>query len=150
VVRPSGVLVVAAPAYQSLWSDHDVVNHHRRRYNRKTLSAVASAAGCTLIWSSYFNACLLPIAAGHRRLERLRPAVDEPTSDLDRTPRYLNTLLELPLRCEASLIAHGGQIPAGLSLIAALKNTIAAGSSSEDSAPGRSRRREHLLRHHGR
>ena len=34
VVRPGGRLLVTVPAYPSLWSSHDVVNHHRRRYTR--------------------------------------------------------------------------------------------------------------------
>src|ERR1700751_2869955 len=34
VTRPGGHLLVTVPAYQALWSQHDVDNHHFRRYER--------------------------------------------------------------------------------------------------------------------
>src|SRR4029077_5669995 len=33
VTKPSGALLVTVPAYQWLWSGHDEINHHHRRYN---------------------------------------------------------------------------------------------------------------------
>jgi SAM-dependent methyltransferase len=120
VVRPSGLLLITVPAYESLWSGHDLINQHKRRYNRRTLCDIAVDVGWEPVWISYFNGFLLPVAAAHRRLARLRHAPDKPVSDLDRTPGYLNRALEMPLRLEAWLIAHGWRIPAGLSLIAVL------------------------------
>ena len=64
------------------------------------------------------SAALLPVAIAHRRLSRPAHLVDEPVSDLERTPARLNTLLEWPLRFEAALIGRGWRIPAGLSLVA--------------------------------
>ena len=118
VVRPGGTLLVTVPAYQWLWSEHDVINHHKRRYTRKTLSAVAAQAGWDTVSTTYFNGCLLPVAIVHRRLSRPAHIVDEPVSDLERTPERLNSLLEWPLRFEALLIGRGWRIPAGLSLVA--------------------------------
>ncbi len=45
VAGPGGHLLVTVPAYQSLWSLHDVANHHYRRYNRTSLRTAAVAAG---------------------------------------------------------------------------------------------------------
>ena len=98
-----------------------MINHHKRRYTRKTLSAVAAQAGWVTAWSTYFNCCLLPGAAAHRRLSRLRHSVDEPVSDLELTPVRLNGLLEAPLHLEARIIGRGRRIPAGLSLMAVLR-----------------------------
>jgi len=123
VVAPSGTLLVTVPAYQWLWSEHDVINHHKRRYTRKTLSAVAVEAGWETAWTTYFNGCLLPVAIVHRRLSRPTHLVDEPLSDLQRTPERLNAVLEWPLRFEAALIARGWRIPAGLSLVAVLRKS---------------------------
>ena len=92
-MRPGGTLLVTVPAYQWLWSEHDDINHHKRRYTRATLSAVAAEAGWMTEWTTYFNGCLLPAAAAHRRLSRLRHSVDEPVSDLELTPVRLNALL---------------------------------------------------------
>ena len=118
VVRPGGTLVVTVPAYQWLWSEHDVINHHERRYTAATLRAVAQQAGWRAVRTTYFNGCLLPIAIVHRRLTRRSHVVGEPVSDLQRTPARLNSLLERPLRFEARVIGMGWRIPAGLSLAA--------------------------------
>jgi SAM-dependent methyltransferase len=123
VVRPGGTLLVTVPAYQWLWSEHDVINHHKRRYTRRTLSAVAAQAGWETVWTTYFNGLLLPVAIAHRRLSRPKHLVDEPVSDLERTPERLNALLEWPLRFEAWLIGRGWRIPVGLSLVAIFRKT---------------------------
>src|SRR3954449_934214 len=45
VTRPSGRLVLTVPAYQVLWSAHDVDNGHCRRYGRRALREAAREAG---------------------------------------------------------------------------------------------------------
>jgi SAM-dependent methyltransferase len=118
VVRPGGQLLVTVPAYPWLWSSHDVVNHHRRRYTRPTLVAAASEAGWVPERTTHFNALLLPAAIAHRSLERVRRPRNGPSSDLESTPPWLNGVLERPLALEARAIARGRRIPAGLSLLA--------------------------------
>jgi SAM-dependent methyltransferase len=116
VVTPGGHLLVTVPAYPRLWSYHDVVNGHRRRYIRRTLVSSALAAGWTPLRTTYFNSLLLPAAAGTRLLYRLRPR--EPrVSDFERTPPSLDRLLQLPMRFEAGVIGAGVALPAGLSLL---------------------------------
>jgi SAM-dependent methyltransferase len=141
VVRPDGILVLAVPAYQWLWSEHDVINHHKRRYTRRALAAVAADAGWYPVWDTYFNAFLLPAAVAHRRLSRLRHSVDEPVSDLQRTPKSLNSVLELPLRLEARVIASGRRIPAGLSLLMVLREDPGSSSGPLAGDPGLHERR---------
>ena len=122
VVRPGGRLLVTVPAYPSLWSSHDVVNHHRRRYTRTSLLRAARESGWEATRTTHFNALLLPAAMTYRWWERLsnRP-IGEHSSDLDRTPPWLNQVLRLPLQAEGALIAHGGRIPFGLSLLVVLR-----------------------------
>ena len=131
IMRPGGTLLVTVPAYQSLWSEHDVINHHKRRYTRATLSAVARESGWVPEWTTYFNGTLLPAAAMHRRLSHLRHSVDEPVSDLELTPVRLNSLLQMPLTFEAWVIGRGWRIPAGLSLMTVLRK----GAEAESTAP---------------
>ena len=45
VTRPGGFAIITVPAYQWLFSAHDVVNHHYRRYDRHSLVAAAGEAG---------------------------------------------------------------------------------------------------------
>ena len=142
VVRPGGRLLVTVPAYQSLWSEHDEINHHRRRYTRRSLSTVAAQAGWETVWTTYFNGGLLPAAAAHRRLSRVRRSVDEPVSDLELTPLRLNTMLQAPLRLEAWIIGHGWRIPAGLSLMTVLRKAAADEAPGPPAGNGRLRPRE--------
>jgi SAM-dependent methyltransferase len=117
VTRPGGALLVTVPAYQWLWSGHDEVNHHHRRYNRRTLLAAAEGAGWRLERSTHFNSLLLPAAILLRALERFKPAATKSSLDLWVPPAPFNWALRQPLRLEAAVIGRGGSIPAGLSLL---------------------------------
>ncbi len=45
VAKPGGRFLLTVPAYQALWSQHDVANHHYRRYSRRALRLAAIEAG---------------------------------------------------------------------------------------------------------
>jgi len=122
VVAPGGALLVTVPAYPWLWSSHDTVNQHQRRYTRRSLLRAAEAAGWRAQRVTYFNSLLLPVAIAMRALERVRPAESETSPDLWIPPTLLNRLLEQPLHLEAAIIGHNGHtLPAGLSLLAVLR-----------------------------
>jgi SAM-dependent methyltransferase len=120
-VAPGGALLVTVPAYQWLWSGHDEINHHHRRYTRRSLQRVAEEAGWKQVRTTYFNSLLLPVAIVLRLLERLNRKTTESSLDLLIPPAPLNWLLERPLALEAALIGRGGRIPAGLSLLAVFR-----------------------------
>jgi SAM-dependent methyltransferase len=124
VCRPGGFLLVTVPAYQGLWSMHDVANHHYRRYSRPRLRAAARDTGWRMARMTSFNGLLLAPAAAVRLAERRR--LREPNSDykpaLTLGPEWLNSLLEQPLRIEARWLGRGRTMPAGLSLLAVLEN----------------------------
>ena len=121
-VTAGGALMVTVPAYPWLWSGHDVINHHHRRYTRRSLQSVAERAGWEQVRTTYFNSLLLPVAIVLRVLDRLTPSKPTESSlDLWVPPEPLNWLLERPLGAEAGLIGRGGRIPAGLSLLAVFR-----------------------------
>ena len=121
-VAPAGALLVTVPAYQWLWSGHDEINHHHRRYTRRSLQLVAEQAGWKQARTTYFNSLLLPVAIVLRVLDRVNSAkTTESSLDLWVPPEPVNWLLERPLALEAALIARGGRIPAGLSLLAVFR-----------------------------
>src|ERR1700733_1246043 len=62
VVAPSGSLLVTVPAYQWLWSGHDEINHHFRRYTRRSLQRAGEEAGWQQVRTTYFTPLLLPAA----------------------------------------------------------------------------------------
>lgn len=119
VTRTGGRLVVTVPAYPSLWSTHDEANLHYRRYRRQTLLDAAAASGWTVQSSTHFNALLLAPAATVRLASR---HASSKRSDLALTSPWTDGALELPLRLEAALLRRGGRLPAGLSLLAVLRN----------------------------
>jgi SAM-dependent methyltransferase len=132
VTRPSGFAVVTVPAYQWLFSAHDVVNQHFRRYARRNLVDAALEAEWRIERTSYFNFGLLPLATAVRLAQRLRRGRPKMQSDFALTPSWLNGALELPLRVEAVWLLNGHRLPAGLSLLAVLSNS----SHEERATPG--------------
>jgi SAM-dependent methyltransferase len=124
VCKPNGHLLITVPAYQGLWSLHDVANHHYRRYARRTLRAAATDAGWRIDRMTSFNSLLLAPAAAVRvaQRRRLAEANHDASSELRLGYAWMNSLLERPLRAEANWIAHGRTLPAGLSLLALLEN----------------------------
>ncbi len=120
-VTPGGALLVTVPAYQWLWSGHDEINHHHRRYTRRSLQRVAEQAGWRQVRTTYFNSLLLPVAIVLRILDRVNTKTTESSLDLWVPPEPLNWLLERPLALEAAMIKRGGRIPAGLSLLAVFR-----------------------------
>jgi len=121
VVAPGGSLLVTVPAYGWLWSGHDEINHHYRRYTRRSLQRVAEEAGWKQTRTTYFNSLLLPVAILLRALDRLSTKTTESSLDLWVPPEPLNWVLERPLALEAAMIGRGGRIPAGLSLLSVFR-----------------------------
>lgn len=86
VCKPGGHVYVTVPAYMSLWSKHDVINHHVRRYTRKNLTALFTELRGRKITSTYFNSLLFPPIYLFRVISTLiRPprAAEQESSDFD-------------------------------------------------------------------
>jgi hypothetical protein len=74
MVRPGGFVVTFAPAFNFAMSDYDVEIGHVRRYSRKSMSAVVTAAGLESVELRYVNpAGLLAWYAGVKLLGK-RPS----------------------------------------------------------------------------
>ncbi len=58
---PGGRILITVPAFMKLYSRHDEVLKHFRRYDRKMLTSVVSAADCVILDVSYFYASLVPL-----------------------------------------------------------------------------------------
>ena len=113
-LKPGGKLVVTVPAHQWMWSAHDVVNHHKRRYSKRALKRLLEASPLRLEAIGYFNSLLFPLAVAERLSSRLR-GKDE--ADLRLPPAPLNTALEKAFAAERHLIGRF-PLPPGLSLFA--------------------------------
>ena len=116
ILRPKGRLVVSVPAFQALWSRHDELHHHKRRYSRRTLVNVLTAAGFVCERVTYFNTLLLPLVCLSRRLERFSSAWRTSTSDYERPPRFVAGLLRWVFGLERRMIPRWN-LPVGVSLL---------------------------------
>lgn len=112
-----GQVVVTVPAFRFLWSQHDELSHHKRRYHRLELVSHLAAAGLRVTWVSYFNALLFPAVAGTRLLQKLVPPKDPHASDVAPTKEPLNRLLTQVFASER-LALSVSKLPFGVSLVA--------------------------------
>jgi SAM-dependent methyltransferase len=108
-----GLLVATVPAYQWLWSGHDVALGHRRRYTASRLRGVVERAGFRVLRVSYFNTLLFPALALMRGWKRL---TGDATHDLRRPAPTLNRWLERVFALERHVVPRCA-LPFGASLL---------------------------------
>ena len=118
-LKPGGRLVISVPAHQWMWSAHDTVNHHKRRYSKRALKRLFEQSPLELRAIGYFNSILFPIAVASRLASRLSGSDD---SNLTLPPRPVNYLLERAFAAERALIGRV-PLPPGLSLFAVASAT---------------------------
>jgi SAM-dependent methyltransferase len=53
-LRPGGWFIATVPAFGSLWTAHDEINHHYRRYRLRELEALVEGSDLTIVESRYF------------------------------------------------------------------------------------------------
>jgi len=113
-LKPGGKILITVPAHQWMWSAHDVVNHHQRRYTRKTFKRVIDLAGLKLNLLSYFNSLLFPLAAAARLAGRVTGKEDSddtlPTAPVNKLFEFLfglerHAIGRMPLTPGVSLVA---------------------------------------------
>jgi SAM-dependent methyltransferase len=112
-LRPGGKILITVPAHQWMWSAHDVVNHHKRRYSKATLAAALRRAGLKWTRLRWFNSLLFPAAIAARMAGKLLGKDD---SDDSPPPGPVNALFERIFRLERHLLGRVPLTP-GLSII---------------------------------
>ncbi len=70
-LRSGGWFVATVPAFDALWTAHDDVNHHVRRYRLHEVEALIAGAGFTIVESRYFFVWLAMIKWLVARVEQL-------------------------------------------------------------------------------
>ena len=113
-LKPGGRILITVPAHPWMWSAHDEVNHHKRRYTRKTLRKAIGDAGLQVEMLSWFNSLLFPLAAAARVAGRVTGNKD---SDDKLPPRALNSLFETIFGWERYALGRL-PLPPGVSLVA--------------------------------
>jgi SAM-dependent methyltransferase len=90
-----GLILITVPAFQFVWSGHDVFLEHHRRYTIDQLESTLNKAGLSPIKSRYFFGILFPAVAASRMFNRHLLARGEvaPKSELKLYPGWLNRAL---------------------------------------------------------
>jgi SAM-dependent methyltransferase len=118
-LKRGGKLVITVPAHQWMWSPHDVVNHHKRRYSKRGLGALIEGSPLKLDKIGYFNSLLFPVAVAERMASKMR---GNDNAELKLPPAPLNTALEKVFQAERHLVGRL-PLPPGLSLFAVASAT---------------------------
>ena len=118
-LKPGGKLVITVPAHAWMWSAHDEVNHHQRRYSMRALKQLFEKSPLKLGAIGYFNSLLFPLAVAQRMVSRMSGSED---SNLAMPPAPLNYVLERCFAAERFLVGRV-PLPPGLSLFAVASAT---------------------------
>ncbi len=97
---PSGAhFLVTVPAFQFLWSGHDVFLEHKRRYRLAEIEQTMTDAGLEVVHGAYYFGLVFPLAAA----VRLATRSVESKSSLSKQGAFTNGLLTLACAAELPL-----------------------------------------------
>ena len=126
VCKPGGCVMVTVPAFKFLWSEHDEVNHHYRRYTKTQLKKLFNLKS-KIIFSSYFNFFLFSPIAGFRLISKLLPKKfmrnkKEAGSDFSvYQPSFTQKLFYGIMRSENLFLRYRISLPFGVSILISVR-----------------------------
>jgi SAM-dependent methyltransferase len=118
-LRPGGLLVLNLPAYEWLYSEHDVAVGTCARFGARQVGRFLGEIGLERWLLSYRLCALFPaVLAGRLPSMLKKPRRDLARSDLSRPPAFVNRALAAVLRAENAAIIRGVRLPWGSSVFA--------------------------------
>lgn len=113
--KAGGYALLTVPAHQWLWSSHDDMNHHKRRYNLLQFQRAIEKAGYHVKKISYYNMWLFPLAIVARYIKKIFRMEDK--SDVSMPSMAVNKALARIFSSEKYFLRYLS-FPFGLSIIA--------------------------------
>jgi SAM-dependent methyltransferase len=113
LLEPGGVFLATVPAFMTLWTRHDELNHHYTRYTARRFAELAESAGLRVDETRYFFHWTAAAKLGTRLAERFITAKPAPPRI---PPEPLNRGLYLLSRLEERVLGRVG-VPFGSSLL---------------------------------
>jgi hypothetical protein len=137
-VPADGRVLISVPAFQFLWSGHDVFLEHRRRYTRAMLERTVAEAGLIVERTRFFFGLLFPLVAAMRIIQgrRSRRGQVEAHSDLRNYPPVVNATLTWLHDVERHILFPFNSV-AGLTLFCLARPRVEVRSAAADCAPAR-------------
>ena len=96
--------LISVPAYEFLWSGHDIFLEHRRRYQLEQIKEVAHNAGLSVSQGVYYFGGVFPIAAAVRLVSKLSKSDMPVQSQLSKHHPAINGVLKTICRLELPLM----------------------------------------------
>lgn len=119
ILKPGGLLLLTVPAYKFLWSNHDEVLHHVRRYSHTEILVKLTNSRFGIVEHTYF----VMLGVGERLMKKVKyflfPNKNKSTfkkADKMDFPKSVNNLLLFILRCEKYLLRYC-RLPFGTSIL---------------------------------
>jgi len=112
LLRPGGRLILSVPAFNFLWSHHDELNLHYRRYDKPMLRKAFRNSGLKIKRLTYWNTIFFPAAWLMKFLRKK----SEGSGDAAAIPSWFAPIFRLALRIENFFILSGVNLPFGVSL----------------------------------
>lgn len=115
LLRPGGTIACTVPAHRWMWTRHDDLNHHKRRYTLGGFSALFD--GLEPLVLSYYNTALFPPLLAMKLLDKLKGQNGVASDhDVPRVPGFVNRALASVFSAERHWLAKG-RLPTGASII---------------------------------
>lgn len=121
VCKPGGYTFTTVPAFKILWSEHDVINEHVRRYKMSNYLSLFKGVKAKIHFRSYYNFYLFPAVAIFRILSAAikgKAAERKPRSDNSKIQNgFVSASLLRIFKSESFFLKRGIRFPVGISLM---------------------------------
>ena len=91
-LKPNGLILISVPAFQHLWSNHDIFLGHHKRYNKNILNELAESVGFQTVKIHYAFSFIYPAVI---LLRKCLPHKYHKNSDLKKSNKFINIILYL-------------------------------------------------------
>lgn len=120
VLKPGGIVISMVPAYTWMWSFHDKLMHHLRRYTLgRYLDVIKKSGPWEILRSSYFNTILFIPITLVRIVTRIFN-LNGRESDFDINTKPMNKILGWIFGAERLMLKHF-DLPLGVSILSVFK-----------------------------
>jgi len=117
ILKKEGKVVTTVPAYRSIWSGHDEILGHYRRYSKKELKEKIEDRGFRIIKMNYCITFMFPLIFIYRLTNKRFHGKSRTNSAYFIFPKIINSLFIAILRLESYLVDKI-KMPFGCSIIA--------------------------------
>lgn len=125
ILKKDGILIVFVPAFDFLWSKHDEINYHYRRYSRNKLVHDLKKNKFKILKASYWNFSLFIPISFIRVFQYFTAKIFRGDGDqLFQLPNKVNIALLYLLKIENRLLEKSFIYPYGLSVFAVGKKIV--------------------------